>query len=366
MRAVAGRRVERRDAGAAGAQPLGERALRAQLDLELAVEEQPLEDLVLADVRRDHLLAPGRWRAGRRAPCRSVPQLLRDDGQLARARARGWRGCSSRGCRTGRSRRPGWSRRRSRSWSAARRRGRSCPWRANRNRCPFNVNARRLIMHVRCAASVLVGLARAARRSPAAASATAPARSPARSFCAAARTTYDYGAAGRARALRHAPDRTSSPIRSTRWRRRSRCTRSTRLSLRVQPSGNRADEADLLYHQRRQRRRCRRAARPSRSAIGPTTNVRASLTLNQTCPDRRGRAGARRHHDLAELRRAPTRPTASSSAISWRRPSASTSSIGARSPSAALGGVPTTPAASGHIDGSFDFVVRQGKAAQAH
>src|SRR6202012_3378500 len=54
--AVAGRRVEAFDAGAAGAQPLGERALRAQLDLELPRQELLLEDLVLADVARDHLL----------------------------------------------------------------------------------------------------------------------------------------------------------------------------------------------------------------------------------------------------------------------------------------------------------------------
>ena len=56
LRAEAGRREERLDAGAAGAQPLGERALRAELDLELAGEELLLEDLVLADVARDHLL----------------------------------------------------------------------------------------------------------------------------------------------------------------------------------------------------------------------------------------------------------------------------------------------------------------------
>jgi hypothetical protein len=30
-----------------------------------------------------------------------------------------------------------------------------------------------------------------------------------------------------------------------------------------------------------------------------------------------------------------------------------------------IGGVPLTPAAGGHIDGSFDFIIRQGKAAQA-
>ena len=55
LRADAGLRVERRDAGAAGAQLLGERALRRQLELELAGEELPLELLVLADVRRGHL-----------------------------------------------------------------------------------------------------------------------------------------------------------------------------------------------------------------------------------------------------------------------------------------------------------------------
>ena len=54
-RAVAGRREEAADAGAAGANPLGERALRHQLDLDLAGQELPLELLVLADVGRDHL-----------------------------------------------------------------------------------------------------------------------------------------------------------------------------------------------------------------------------------------------------------------------------------------------------------------------
>src|SRR5439155_3119124 len=55
LRAIAGRRVEALDARAAGAQPLGERALRTQLDLQLSRQEQLLEDLVLADVARHHL-----------------------------------------------------------------------------------------------------------------------------------------------------------------------------------------------------------------------------------------------------------------------------------------------------------------------
>ena len=55
QRAVAGRREEAADACPAGANALRERALRHQLDLELAGEELPLELAVLADVGRDHL-----------------------------------------------------------------------------------------------------------------------------------------------------------------------------------------------------------------------------------------------------------------------------------------------------------------------
>src|SRR5690348_10080525 len=53
--ADAGLGVEARNARAARAHALGQRALRAELDLELAGEELPLELLVLADVGADHL-----------------------------------------------------------------------------------------------------------------------------------------------------------------------------------------------------------------------------------------------------------------------------------------------------------------------
>ena len=55
QRAVGRRREEAADAGAAGADTLGERTLRHQLDLQLAAQELPLEFLVLADVGRNHL-----------------------------------------------------------------------------------------------------------------------------------------------------------------------------------------------------------------------------------------------------------------------------------------------------------------------
>src|SRR5690606_31450688 len=53
--AVAGRGEEGRDAGTAGAQALGQRALRVELQLQLAGQELPLELLVLAHVGGNHL-----------------------------------------------------------------------------------------------------------------------------------------------------------------------------------------------------------------------------------------------------------------------------------------------------------------------
>src|SRR5207248_11040165 len=54
--AVAGGRVERGNARATRAQALAERALRIQLDLQLAAEDELLEKLVLAHVSGDHFL----------------------------------------------------------------------------------------------------------------------------------------------------------------------------------------------------------------------------------------------------------------------------------------------------------------------
>jgi hypothetical protein len=137
-----------------------------------------------------------------------------------------------------------------------------------------------------------------------------------------------------------------------------------KVSMRVQPSGNRADEADLLYVTIADDAGVA-AALNQTMAIGPTSNVRASLTLNETCPHAEvepeldgtmtwqsfGSADAVNGIQFGDRLAA----TFSFDVIDRRQ-----IAIGG------LGGVPTTAAASGHIDGSFDFVVRQGKAAQAH
>ena len=76
QRADAGLGEEGRNARAAGADALGQRALRVELDLELAGQVLALEHLVLADVGADHLpicggraACPGRSRR-RRSCCR--------------------------------------------------------------------------------------------------------------------------------------------------------------------------------------------------------------------------------------------------------------------------------------------------------
>ena len=52
-RAHSGRRKERRNAGAAGANPLGKSSLRHQVQLQFALQDQLLEQFVFADVGPD-------------------------------------------------------------------------------------------------------------------------------------------------------------------------------------------------------------------------------------------------------------------------------------------------------------------------
>ena len=103
--ADAGLGEEGRDAGAAGADALGERALRVEFDLELAGEDMLREHLVLADIGRDHLLdLPGLEQQAEAAAVDA--RIVGDDGQILDAGIADRHGSGSRECRTGRSRRP--------------------------------------------------------------------------------------------------------------------------------------------------------------------------------------------------------------------------------------------------------------------
>lgn len=136
-----------------------------------------------------------------------------------------------------------------------------------------------------------------------------------------------------------------------------------KVSLRVQASGDRADEADLLFIN---------VANDADVAgavgmpmpVGAATTVRASLTLNNTCPDAEVEA---------EL----------DGTISWQSFGGASAVDGIQFGDrlaatfdftvvdrrqiaiGGLGGVPVQPSAAGTLSGSFDFIVRQGKAAQS-
>ena len=136
-----------------------------------------------------------------------------------------------------------------------------------------------------------------------------------------------------------------------------------KVTIRVQPSGNRQDEADLLYITIANDSEVAAALNTPMQVDG-FSNVRATLTLNETCPD------------------AEVEPSLVGT-MTWTSFGSATAvdglQFGDRLAASftfnvvdqrqmaigGLGGVPLEPVAGGAITGSFDFVIRQGKAAQA-
>ena len=108
--AAAGRGEERRDPRAARAHPLGQRALRGQLDLELAGEVLPRELLVLPDVGRDHPPQPLLGQQPAQPPVVDTA-VVRDRLEVGRARPPAARRSAPTGSRTARTRPPTASRR---------------------------------------------------------------------------------------------------------------------------------------------------------------------------------------------------------------------------------------------------------------
>lgn len=137
-----------------------------------------------------------------------------------------------------------------------------------------------------------------------------------------------------------------------------------KVSLRVQPRGNRLEEADVLYinvADDAQVAAMKGAAMP----IGGFSNVRASLTLRETCPN------AEVEPELdGTMTWSAFGSADATNGIQFGDHLAATFDFEVVDRRAiAIGGVgpvPTAPAAGGHITGSFDFIVRQGKAAQAY
>ena len=84
QRADAGLGVEGRDAGAAGADALGQRSLRIEFEFQLAGEILLGEQLVLADIGRDHLLDLPRLQQAAE-PDAVDPGIVGDHGQVLHA-----------------------------------------------------------------------------------------------------------------------------------------------------------------------------------------------------------------------------------------------------------------------------------------
>lgn len=136
-----------------------------------------------------------------------------------------------------------------------------------------------------------------------------------------------------------------------------------KISLRVQPTGNRLDEADVLFINVANDADVA-GALGTAMPVGPATTVRATLTLNNTCPDAEVQAeldgmitwtsfGGASATDGIQF---GDRLAAS---FSFNVVDRRSIAIGG------LGGVPVQPSAAGALTGSFDFIVRQGKAAQS-
>lgn len=141
-----------------------------------------------------------------------------------------------------------------------------------------------------------------------------------------------------------------------------------KLELRVQPSGNRRDEADLLYlNVDDDSQVASKLGQPL--AVGGFTNVRASLTLRETCPKAEVQGELDGTITFSSFGPASGAAPSNDFRIEFGDRLAASFSFDVvdrrQIALGGVGGVPTTPATGGHIDGSFDFLVRQGKAAQS-
>ena len=135
-----------------------------------------------------------------------------------------------------------------------------------------------------------------------------------------------------------------------------------KVTIRVQPSGKMTQEADLLFIDVSDDSQV--AALDNQAmTVGPSTVVRASLTLSETCPNA---------EVVPELDGTLTFTKFGSgdvkNGIQFGDSLDATFSfdvVDRRSITlGGVGSVPVDPAAAGHLEGDFSFIVRQGAAAQ--
>ena len=142
-----------------------------------------------------------------------------------------------------------------------------------------------------------------------------------------------------------------------------------RVAIRVQSSGNRVEKADVMFvNVASVGLLAQSLGQPV--AVGPATNLRASLILNRTCPAHQVEMELDGQLAFGKLGSASAGAVPANFRISYGDELAASFSFDVVDRRAiALGGqgsVAAAPSVSGHLDGNFDFVVRQSTIAQTH
>ncbi len=144
---------------------------------------------------------------------------------------------------------------------------------------------------------------------------------------------------------------------------------NNRLAIRVQPSGNRLDEADALYINIASDREVA-ASLGQAMTIGPSSNTRAALLLHQLCPNAISELELDGTLTFSAFGSANNSPPADDFRISYGDRLTATFSLDVIDRRAVLlggnGSVATTPQTAGHLAGDFDFSISRGKSAQKY
>jgi len=142
-----------------------------------------------------------------------------------------------------------------------------------------------------------------------------------------------------------------------------------RLNMRVQSDGSRIEQADVLFVNLSDTREVALALGQD-LPVGPNTNVRATLSLNQSCPTPEALPALEGTIRFTEFGDANLGRVEPNFRISWGdrlQASFSFRVIDVRAATlGGLGSVPLEPAVGGELAGFFDFIVRQGQRAQSY
>ncbi len=141
-----------------------------------------------------------------------------------------------------------------------------------------------------------------------------------------------------------------------------------RVDIRVQPEGNRVEEADSMLMDVASSREVA-AALDQDIVVGASTNVRATLTLNATCPDAEVEMELDGVVNFSRFGSASPTSVPVDFKIDYGESLTATFHFTVVDRRAlvlgGVGAVSTDPTVAGELGGSFDFEVREGRAAQS-